>query len=419
MCCACEYLRWVVTMAASLGLELLMRKLHYTVTAAALAVAALCCAQSARPAIFTFDGHIHAVDRIFYHGGDIGQRKSDGQFELPRAKQGGLNAMLFSIFVSEDYYPSRYETKQALRMLDTAIDQIHRNSSTIEIAHDANELDRIVSSGKMAAVLDIEGSADLDGDPAVIRQMYRLGLRSAQLSAHNWTNNYADSCCSPPKWHGLNERGREVIGEMNRLGMMINVSHASDDAISQAIDVSSDPVVATHHGLRHFNEIPRNMPDWLLKKLAAKGGVIGFQIGSEFHSRKAFEYRTAHAGKPFWDVTDIRKRGTSLSIYDIDKLVAPMFPLEVFELPQDVRPTLDEWLNVVDYAIGLVGEDHVALGTDFDGGPAPPRGIHDVADLPQLPEAMRRRGYSEERIRKFMGGNLLRVFRQVTEKAHR
>ena len=123
--------------------------------------------------------------------------------------------------------------------------------------------------------------------------MYRLGLRSVQLSAHNWTSNYADSCCSPPKWHGLNERGRAVIREMNRLGMVINVSHASDEAISQAIDASSDPVVATHHGLRAVNDIPRNMPDWLLKKLAAKGGVIGFQIGNEFHNRKAFDWRTA------------------------------------------------------------------------------------------------------------------------------
>src|SRR5450759_4214204 len=113
--------------------------------------------------------------------------------------------------------------------------------------------------------------------------MYRLGLRSVQLSAHNWTSNYADSCCSRPKWRGLNPRGREVIGEMNRLGMVINVSHASDEAISAAIDLSTGPVLATHHGLRAVNDIPRNMPDALLKKLAAKGGVIGFQLGNEFH----------------------------------------------------------------------------------------------------------------------------------------
>jgi len=373
-------------------------------------------ARSLQNSALVFDGHIHAVDRIFYHGGDIGERHADGQFDLPRAREGGLKAMFFSIFVTEDYYPSRFETKQALRMLDTALEQIHKNSATIELAHNGAEVRRIVNSGKMAAVLDVEGSVDLDGDPAVIRDMYRLGIRSLQLSAHNWPNNYADSCCSPPKWHGINDRGRALIHEMNRLGMVINVSHASDDAISQTIDASSDPVIATHHGLRYYNDIPRNMPDWLVKKLASKGGVIGFQIGNEFHNKKAFDYRTQHAGKAFWDTKDIMERGTKLSIYEIDKLVAPQFPMLPFDIPDDVKMTVDDWVGVVEHAIGLAGEDHVSLGTDFDGGPPPPRGLHDVKDLPMITDAMLRRGWPEERIRKFLGENLLRVFSQITNK---
>ncbi len=373
-------------------------------------------ARALHAASLVFDGHVHAVDRECYHGGDIGQRKPDGQWDLPRAKEGGLGALFFSIFVTEDYYPARLETKQAMRMLDCAVTQIERNRQTIEIAYNASDVERIHRSGKIAAVLDIEGSFDLDGDPAVIRDMYRLGMRSVQLSAHNWTSNYADSCCSTPKWHGLNERGRAVIREMNRLGMVINVSHASDEAVSQAIDVSTDPVVATHHGLREFNDIPRNMPTDLLRKLAAKGGVIGFQIGNEFHNRKAFDWRTAHAGKPFWDTTEILQRGTKLDIYALDKIVAPQFPMLPADIPQDIRMTMDEWVGVVDRAIELVGEDHVSLGTDFDGGPPPPRGFRDVRDLPIITDAMLRRGYSEDRIRKFLGGNLLRVFRQITGK---
>ncbi len=372
-------------------------------------------ARSLHERLLVFDGHIHAVDRVFYHGGDIGTRKNDGQFDLPRAKEGGLKALFFSIFVTEDYYPARFETKQALRMLDTAIDQIAKNSRTIELALNAADIERITKAGKMAAVLDVEGSFDLDGDLNVIRDMYRLGVRSMQLSAHNWANNYADSCCSPPKWHGLNEHGRAVIHELNRLGMVINVSHASDDAISQAIDASTDPVIATHHGLRSYNEIPRNMPEWLAKKLAAKGGVIGFQIGNDFHNKKAFDYRTQHSGKPFWDTSAINERGTKLGIYEIDKLVAPQFPMLPFALPDDVRMTVDDWVGVVDHAIQLVGEDHVALGTDFDGGPPPPQGLRDVRDLPMITDAMLRRGYSEERISKFLGGNLLRVFRKITK----
>ena len=180
-----------------------------------------------------------------------------------------------------------------------------------------------------------------------------------------------------------------------------------------AIDLSADPIVATHHGLRHFNDIPRNMPDWLLKKLAAKGGVMGFQIGNEFHNRKVFDWRTQHAGKPFWDTTAIGKE--PLTIEEVDRRVAPQFPMVGIDCPEDLKFTADDWVGVVDYAIQLVGEDHVALGSDFDGGPTPPRGMRDIRDLAMITDAMLRRGYSEERIRKFLGGNLLRVFHQITE----
>ena len=242
-----------------------------------------------------FDGHVHALDREFYHGGSMGTRQPDGQWDLPRAREGGVSAFFLSVFIPEEYYPGRFETKQAFRRIDHALRQLQMNSDQVALALNADDVERIHAQGKMAAVLDIEGSYDLDGDLGVLRDLYRLGLRSAQLSAHNWNQNYADSCCSPAKWKGLTPHGRDVIREMNRLGMVINVSHSSDDTISQAIDVSDGPVIATHHGLRSVNNIPRNMPDWLLKKLAAKGGVIGFQIGSEFSYPKEFAYVTAHA----------------------------------------------------------------------------------------------------------------------------
>jgi membrane dipeptidase len=363
-----------------------------------------------------FDGHIHAVDRECYHGGDIGERKSDGQFDLPRAREGGLGALFFSVFIPEDYFPARYETKQALRMLDCAIQQISRNQAAMELARNAADIERIRRQGRIAAVLAVEGSFDLDGDPAVLRQMYRLGVRSVQLSAHNWTSNFADSCCSPPKWHGVNDRGRAWVREMNRLGMVIDVSHASDEAISQTIEISSDPVIATHHGLRTVNDIPRNMPDWLLEKLASRGGVIGFQLGNEFHNPKAFAWRSEHAGKAFWDTQEIVARGTGLTIAELDRMVAPQFPLAPAAIPDEIRMTVDDWVAVVDRAIRLAGEDHVALGSDFDGGPPLPRGMRDVRDLPLITDAMLRRSYSEERIRKFLGGNLQRIVRQITEK---
>jgi membrane dipeptidase len=363
-----------------------------------------------------FDAHVHVVDRQFYHGGDMGQRVEDGQFDLVRAKEGGLDAMFFSLFVTEHYYPARLETKQVLRLIDAAYDQLARNTDKIELAFTATDIERISKAGKIAAFMDLEGGFDLDGDLAVLRDLYRLGLRSFQLPAHNWANNFADSCCAPPKWQGLNDRGRAVIREANRLGMVINISHGSDETVSQAIDVSSDPLLATHHGLRSFNNIPRTMPDDLLKKLAAKGGVIGFQIGNEFHNVKVFKWATEHAGKPFWDKTDIGRKEAGMSIEDLDKLVAPQFPMVGVNAPEEIKFTPSEWLDVVDRAIQLVGEDHVMLGSDFDGGPTLPRGMRDIRDLPMLTEAMLKRGWSEQRIRKFLGGNLLRVVRQVTEK---
>ncbi len=363
-----------------------------------------------------FDAHVRVDDRQLYHGGDMGERVADGQFDLPRAKEGGLDAMSYSLFVTEQYYPGRFETKQVLRLIDAAYEQLAKNKDAIELAYNASDVERISRAGKIAALMDLEGGFDLDGDPAVLRDLYRLGLRSFQLPAHNWANNFADSCCAPPKWHGLNERGRAVIREANRLGMIINVSHGSDETIAQAIEVSTDPVLATHHGLRSVNDIPRNMPDELLRKLAAKGGLIGFQIGNEFHNVKLFKWVTEHAGKPFWDTTAIGRKEAAMTIEEIDRLAAPQFPMVGSNAPDELKFTPSEWLAVVERAIQLVGEDHVMLGSDFDGGPTLPRGMRDIRDLPMLTEAMLQRGWSEQRIRKFLGGNLLRVVRQITEK---
>lgn len=363
-----------------------------------------------------FDGHVHAGDRTFYHGGSIGTRKSDGQWDLSRAREGGIGAFFYSVFVPEEYYPSRFETKQALRRIEAALEQLERNRAQVELALNADDVERIRSKGKIAAVLDIEGSYDLDGDLGVLGALHRLGLRSAQLSAHNWDQHYADACCSPPSVNGLNAHGSEVVREMNRLGVVINISHASDEAASQAIDASADPVIATHSGLRDVVNIPRNMPDWLLKKMAARGGMIGFRTDNEFNNPEEYAYRTEHEHKTFWDTSSIPHLVAGKTIYQVDELVAPQFPMVGFAVPDSLRMTADDWLNVLDRTIQMAGEDHVGFGSDFDGGPTLLRGMRDVRDLPLVTEAMVRRGYSEERISKFWGGNLLRCFRQVTQK---
>jgi membrane dipeptidase len=201
---------------------------------------------------------------------------------------------------------------------------------------------------------------------------------------------------------------------MNRLGIVINISHSGDNTISQVLDVSERPVIATHHGLRAVNDIPRNMPDKLIRKLVDKGGLFCFQIGSEFHYPREYQWLTAQQGKTFFDTTSIPERVKDKTIYEIDSLVAPQFPMKGAVVPDSVAMAVDDWVGVVDRVIQMVGEDHVGLGTDFDGGPTLARGMRDVRDLPMVTDAMLRRGYSEERIQKFWGGNLLRVFGQIT-----
>jgi membrane dipeptidase len=380
----------------------------------ALAPLALRAQSSIHSQILILDAHVHALDREFYHGGSMGTLSTEGQWDLVRAKQGGVGAFFLSIYVPEEYLPSRFETKQTLRRIDHALEQIKLNQHLVELALTPDDIPRIRAQGRIAAILDIEGSYDLDGDLGVLDDLYRLGLRSAQLSAHNWNQHYADSCCATPEHNGLTEHGRAVIQRMNALGIMINVSHAADTTIAQTIETSTAPVLATHHGLRSINPIPRNMSNELLKKLADKGGVMGFQIGSDFNNLRAYDYNTKQRGKTFWDTGNLNDRVANKAIDEVDALMAPTFPMLGPHLPDNVAMTVDEWVAAVDKAINLVGEDHVALGSDFDGGPPLARGMRDVRDLPLITAAMQRRGYTTTRIEKFWGGNVLRVFRAVT-----
>lgn len=364
---------------------------------------------------FVMDGHVHMINRQFYRGGDITDSYPDGQVDLPRIRKGGVNAIFFSLFSSEEYYARRFEVRHTLDLMDLALSQLAKHRDRIEMALNASDIERIGKAGKVAAFLDLEGGFDLDGDLGVLRDLYRLGLRSAMLPAHNFTNNFADSCCAPARWHGINERGREVIREMNRLGMVINVAHGSNDMILQAVVASRDPVLYSHGGSRHFVDTARNLTDEAARKIAAKGGVIGLQFGNTFSNRKYYEWR--QQGKPFGDVSgSMKKYGAIETIEGLDKAIAATYPWKIEPAPEGMRMGMDSLVQVIDYWIGLVGEDHVSLGSDFDGGPLPPMGMRDIGDYGQIAAALEGKGYSEQRIRKVVGLNLLRLIRQVTEK---
>lgn len=363
---------------------------------------------------FVMDGHIHVMTRELLQGLDIGRRHPDGHFDLVRAQEGGLDAMFFSVYTPEPYYPGRYEVKNTFRVVELALDQIEKNKEILELARTTSDIERINRSGKMAAFLDLEGAFDLDGDLNLLRALYRLGLRSLQLTAHNQTNAFIDSCCDKSRWGGLNEHGRALVGEMNRLGMVINVAHASDQAILQTVEASRDPVIYSHGGFRGVVDNPRCITDKAAKALAAKGGVIGIQFGSTFNNPKYASWiKSQHASV---SRTTAEVPTLPLSLAEVDRQVTKGLPY-VYRgvIPDEYWMGTDQLARVIDYGVRLVGEDHVALGSDFDGGPPLPRQIHDVSDYPKMTEALKQLGYSEQRIRKILGLNWLHVIRQVTE----
>lgn len=365
---------------------------------------------------FVMDGHIHVMSRQLLEGLDIGQRYNDGHVDLPRAIEGGLDAMFFSVYTPEPYYPGRHEVKNTFRVIELALAQIEKNSRIIELARTASEISSINKKGKIAAFLDLEGGFDLDGDLNILRALYRLGLRCVQLTAHNQTNGFIDACNDTKRWGGINDHGHVIISEMNRLGMLINVAHASDDAILQSAAASKDPVIYSHGGFRAIVDNPRCITDQCARAIAAKGGVIGIQFGSSFNNPKYAAWqkslqRSASVSKK--EPEDHAK----LSIEEIDRELAKGLPfVHKTKIPDEYWMGTDQLARVIDYGVQLVGEDHIALGSDFDGGPPLPRQIKDVSDYPEMTKAMQKLGYSEQRIRKILGGNWLRVIKAVTEK---
>lgn len=371
---------------------------------------------------FVMDGHVHVMTRELLMKTDIGQRYSDGNVDLPRAKEGGVDAMFFSVYTPEHYYPGRFEIKNTFRVVELALDQIKKNNKVIELALNASDIQRINKSGKIAAFLDLEGGYDLYGDLNLLRALHRLGLRSMQLTAHNTTNAFIDACNDVYTWGGINDHGKAVIREMNDLGMVINVAHASNDAIIQSAAASRHPLIYSHGGFHKIVDHPRCITDDAAKAIAAKGGVIGIHFGSLFNNPKYWEWQRPNntiVSQPVPQPSTPRifqSQDTSKSIEDVDKELAKEVPLNFRgTIPDEYWMHVDQLAKVIDYGVKLVGDDHIGLGSDFDGGPELPHEIRDISDYPQITIALQKLGYSDQRINKILGLNWLRVIRQVTE----
>lgn len=381
------------------------------------------------------DGHVHVVAPVIHQGIDPWQAQTTGLFDYARAQEGGLDVVVHALFVEDAYNNYNYAVKQAVRLIETFYRVLDANADKMELALSSADVRRIVGDGKMAAILTLEGGFDTEGDLDVLRLFHRLGVRMIQLTSHSTTNAYIDAHADEPRRGGLTAHGRRIVAEMNRLGIIIDVSHASDAAQVQVIEASRAPVVGSHHGLRHFHDHPRNLSDEVLRAMAAGGGLMGMHSYAPFLSKAFAEWertnqppasappshliegfeifrRSEPDGGEFiaaldaemhnrWvrDRSDRRGQGYGRSAAELHQaLIEAGAPL----------PTVHDWAAQVDYVVQLVGDDHVGIGLDLMDGGAWLRDF-DASSYPRLTEALLERGYGPERVKKILGENWLRV----------
>lgn len=340
---------------------------------------------------------------------------TEGHMDFGKAQRGNLGAEFFSIWV-DPKIKTGY-TKRALDMIDSVYQQAEKHPDRMVMAFSADDIVKACTGPhkRLAALMGLEGGHAMENDIRVLRDFYRLGVRYMTLTWSN-TNEWADSSgditdTSVQHHNGLTDFGKNIVREMNRLGMMVDVSHVADKTFYDAIEISKAPVIASHSCARALSDHPRNMTDDMLRALAKNGGVVMVNFYSQFvddNYRKAY---AAQAGdkKAAVDAYKDHQRAQELpdDSTQVEKEWAAKIP----------RPPFESLINQIDYMVKVAGIDHVGLGSDFDGIDSLPQGIDSVADLPKITEALVQRGYTEEQIHKILGGNLLRVFREVEQVA--
>jgi membrane dipeptidase len=274
----------------------------------------------------------------------------------------------------------------------------------IEHATTAAEIERIVKAGKIAAFLTVEGGHTIDDDLRVLRMFYQLGIRSMTLT-HSRNNNWADSATDEPAHNGLTDFGKEVVREMNRLGMVVDVSHVADKTFYDALEVTTKPVICSHSSMRALSDVPRNITDEMLWALAKNGGVVGITFGEGFVNPKDAEALRA--------AIKIETNAPLMTGRTLDDYAAEDVR-KLFGTRVKVASTVEDVADHIDHAVKIAGIDHVGIGSDFDGVSGPPNGLDDVSKMPALIAVLLERGYAERDVKKILGENTLRVIREVT-----
>jgi membrane dipeptidase len=349
------------------------------------------------------DSHIDTIQRVLNGKEDLSRRTGTGHVDLPRLREAGMRAPFFALYIPT-YYKGSEAVRRTLQLRDAMQSLLDAHPDQIELALSAADVERIAQAGKVAAVLTIESGHAIADNLAVLRMFHRLGVRSMTLS-HFRNTNWADSSTDKPAHNGLTDFGREVVREMNRIGMIVDISHVSDKTFYDTLAVTSKPVIASHSSCRALTDVPRNMTDDMIRALAKNGGVIGINFGAGFLSQKEVEAaRKNFAARAAVD--------PGLSGHALDEFATKDY-LDTYSNMKPNLATMQDAVAHIDHVVKLVGVDHVGIGSDWDGISSVPAGLEDVSKMPLLTAALLERGYSEQDVKKILSGNFFRVMRQA------
>ena len=356
------------------------------------------------------DTHIDVPYRLTEHWEDVTKATASGDFDYPRAVAGGLNVPFMSIYIPAQLEQTPGASKQlAHQLIDSMEALAWRAPDKFAMAYDVADVEEQFEQGLISLALGMENGSPMEGDMANLKEFYDRGIRYITLS-HSLSNHIADSSYDIRRqWDGLSPFGKELVKEMNNIGMMIDISHVSDDAFWQTLEISEAPVIASHSSLRRYTPgFERNMSDDMIKALGENGGVIMINFGSTFVTQAANRYRDMINQQ----IEQVKEK------YGEESEEAKS---RIAELQKD-NPfpfaTLEQVLDHIDHVVKLIGIEHVGIGSDYDGvGDSLPVGLKDVSTYPNLVQGLLDRGYSEADIKKILNENLLRVWREVEKYA--
>jgi membrane dipeptidase len=358
------------------------------------------------------DMHADTTQRLVDENVDLITRLTDGHLDTVRAKEGGLDAQFFSIWVEPQLFGGG--GANAMKRADIQIEAVRelaaKHPDTWELATTAQDVRRISASGKIAALMGLEGGYAIDEKLENVERYYKMGVRymsGAWSVSTSWAGSSGDEI---GRTRGLTDFGKQVIREMNRLGMMVDVSHLSDKAFWDIVSTSSKPVIATHSGCRAIANVPRNLTDEMIVALAKTGGVVNVIFYPE-HIEPGYSEKKKKVDA---EIAPMVQRASEAETGGVAQKKLARDRVRTAEYLKRLPPvSVGRVVDHIDHIVKLVGIDHVGIGSDFDGVQAVPADLKSVADLPNLTKELLRRGYSETDINKILGGNMLRVMEQV------